>query len=77
MPEDMPDIVKKYFWGDDLSELNWEKHKLYIIETLLNKADKSALKWLFQQISPQEIQKMLPSLKLSTKSLNFWQIYLS
>lgn len=77
MPEDIPDIVKKYFWGDDLSELNWEKHKLYIIETLLNKADKSALKWLFQQISPQEIQKMLPSLKLSTKSLNFWQIYLS
>lgn len=72
-----PDQVTKYFWGDDLGQLNWLHHKKYIIQTLLEKGDVDAIAWLFQQSDKKEIKKMLPSLKLSQKSANFWNIYLS
>ena len=69
--------AKKYFWGDDLNELNWEKHSQYIIQTLLDKGDSASVTWLFEQIPSQEVLKMLPSLTLSSQTRNFWEIYLS
>jgi hypothetical protein len=73
----LPSQIKKYFWGDNLEELTWSKHQKYIIQTLLDKGDEKALKWLFTKVTRDEIQKMLPSLKLQSKSANFWQIYFS
>jgi len=75
--ENIPDYVKKYFWGDDLSDLSWEKHKKYIIQTLLDKGDLASCRWLFTQVSKNEVQKLLPELHLQPKSSNFWKIYLS
>ncbi len=72
-----PSNIKKYFWGDNLQELSWPKHKKYIIQTLLDKGDKSALKWLFAQTSKQKVKSYLPQLKLNKKSANFWSTYLS
>jgi len=69
--------VEKYFWGDDLDDLSWEKHSKYITETLLDKGDVDSISWLFKQISPKQLLKILPSLKLSSKAKNFWGIYLS
>lgn len=77
MPQDIPPQVSKYFWGDDLSQLNWNDHQEYIVQTLLEKADKEAIGWLFNQTTPKKIQEMLPHLKMSPKSRNFWEIYLS
>jgi hypothetical protein len=77
MPNSLPSSVTKYFWGDDLQELNWPVHKKYISQTLLDKGDLPSVKWLLNQVSGQEILDLLPSLKLSPKSRNFWQIYLS
>jgi len=76
MRQTLPQQAKKYFWGDNLSELNWSAHKRYIIETLLNKGDQKSVSWLLRQTTPEEIIKLLPSLKLDSKSLNFWKIYL-
>lgn len=77
MSDQLPATIHQYFWGDNLDELSWQKHKKYIIQTLLDKGDVSALKWLFQQTNKQEITQMISSLKLSPKSNNFWQLYLS
>lgn len=77
MPKSLPPVVSKYFWGDDLIQLNWQDHKQYIIETLLERADLDALEWLFAKVSKAEIKGLLPSFKLSAKSANFWQLYLS
>ena len=73
----LPPEVKIYFWGDRLNELNWEKQKAYIVSTLLEKGDLKALRWLFSTIKPTEVKSMLPSLKLTKKSENFWSIYFS
>lgn len=72
----LPSYVTKYFWGDNLNELNIEKHRSYIIETLLNIGDRQSLKWLFSIINRETIKKMLPSLKLDKKSSHFWQLYM-
>lgn len=73
----IPSSVIKFFWGDNLDDLSFEKHSRYITETLLEKGDSSALKWLFSIQSPMKIRAELTNLKLSRKSVNFWQIYLS
>jgi hypothetical protein len=77
MTKTMPNQVKKYFWGDDLGQLNWNDHKKYIIQTLLDKGDSKSVSWLLKQAPKREILNILPSLKLSPRSYNFWKIYLA
>ena len=77
MNSSIPTQVQKYFWGDDLSELSLKKNKKYIAQILLEKADGEALSWFLKNVDSNEILEMLPSLRLSAKSRNFWKIYLS
>jgi len=73
----IPVTAKKYFWGDNLAELSWPKHKKYIVQTLLDKGNVPSLRWLFTHITQDEVKKMLPTMKLQKKAGNFWSIYLS
>jgi uncharacterized UBP type Zn finger protein len=77
MSHPIPIVAKKYFWGDNLSDLSWPKHKKYIVQTLLERGNTSSLRWLFQHITREEVKKMLPTLRLPKKSNNFWGVYLS
>ncbi len=47
---DLPDYVRKYFWGDDLNELSWKKHEDYIAKVLLERGDEKAVKWLLKKM---------------------------
>jgi len=73
----LPRYVLDYFWGDDLSELNFNQHRRYIIETLLERGDAMAVRWLFSVVDRHTVYGMLPSLRLSKKSMHFWHIYLA
>lgn len=77
MSSSIPECAKKYFWGDNLSDLSWPKHKKYITQTLLEKGNIPSLRWLFTQITRNEVKEMLFTLGLSKKSSNFWKMYLS
>jgi len=70
----LPGFISKYFWGDDLRELNMAKHKKYISNTILEKGNLKAVKWLTSKVSKKELKKNL-SKKMSPKSRNFWQLY--
>jgi hypothetical protein len=74
---DLTGDAQKYFWGDDLSDLSWEKNRNYIIQTLLEQGDIASLRWLFTKVSKSEVQKLLPDLHLGPKSSNFWKVILS
>lgn len=73
----LPSFLNKYFWGDDLSELDWDKHQKYIISVLLEKGDEKAVSWLLGKIDKLKLHGKLSSLSLSPKSNNFWRQYLS
>lgn len=75
LTQQIPDYVAKYFWGDDLSQLDLQKNQKYIIETLLEKGDEKSLHWLLSHVDKHVITSYLPELKLSKKSENFWQYY--
>ncbi len=72
----LPKYARKYFWGDDLNELNWQDHQQYIVQTLLERGDVEAIAWLFQQLSKEEICEIVGKVRLSPKSRNFWITYL-
>lgn len=77
MISDLPTQAEKYFWGDNLAELNWPQHKQYIVKTLLEKGDLPALKWLGTKIGKSEVKALLPTLNLQPRSAHFWHIYLA
>ena len=73
----LPPGVKRYFWGDDGHALDWEKHRTYIIGTLLEKGDEKAIHWLLSKTGPETLKSLLPQLRLSDRSARFWSLYFS
>ena len=73
----LPKFILKYFWGDDLHDLKWSRHQDYIAQTILEKGDLEALKWIFSKLSKKQLRSDLNQFKLSEKSKNFWSLYLS
>lgn len=76
MKNSLPKYVQKYFWGDDLSQLNWENNQKYISKTLLEKGDKKSVSWLLKKTGRKKIKEQIPQFNLDPKSENFWQLYL-
>ena len=76
MSKTLPRVLHKYFWGDNLTELTWPVHKKYIIQTLLERGNPQAIKWLFETVSQKELYTTLKTVRLSKKSYNFWHHYL-
>lgn len=77
MQNTLPKTLNKYFWGDNLDELNWQDHQKYITKTLLEKGDREAASWLLKVVDKSQLLEQLSEFKLSSKSNNFWKIYLS
>lgn len=73
----LPDSVKRLFWGDDLSQVNWPEYETYITQTILEKGDYEDVIWLLHQKSKNELRQSLSLFKLSPRSKAFWSIYLS
>lgn len=73
----LPEFITRYFWGDDLKQLDFSKNKKYILQTLLERGNQKAIQWLFSILDRDSLKSMLPTLKLSKKSAHFWSIYLA
>jgi len=74
--KNLPASVLKFFWGDDLSDLSWEKHRDYIAKTILEKGDKEAIRWLLENADKEYLKKIVKEKRMDLKSKNFWSIYL-
>ena len=73
----LPKFVTRYFWGDNLDELDMVKNKQYIAQVLLERGDQHAISWLLSTMDRQTLKNDLKNLPLSKKSANFWHIYFS
>jgi hypothetical protein len=73
----LPDFLQPFFWETELSQINIDTNKPYIIERILELGDLSAVSWLFSNYPKNEIKEILEeSRKVSPKSRNFWQLIL-
>jgi succinate dehydrogenase flavin-adding protein (antitoxin of CptAB toxin-antitoxin module) len=69
--------LQSFFWETDLSKINIERNKQYIIERILELGDRDAVQWLFSKFSLAEVKTTLEtSRRISKKSKNFWLIML-
>ena len=69
--------IQPFFWDADLSKIDIEENKQYIIERILELGDQEAVRWIFSIFSLKEIKKTLEgSRRISQKSKNFWFIFL-
>ena len=75
--QQLPEFITKYFWGDDLSQLDFSKNRRYVLQVLLERGNQKALQWLFSVIDRDSIKAILPTIKLGKKSAHFWSVYLA
>jgi hypothetical protein len=69
--------LRPFFWETDLSKIDIEENKQYIIERILEFGDKDAVQWLFSFVSLFDIKSTLKNSKrITQKSKNFWSIFL-
>lgn len=72
------DFSKTLFWDSNLSLLNLQQHKSYIIERVVTRGGYHDWKELFSIYRPEEIKEQVVNIKtLDPKTLNFLSIYFS
>ncbi|MCU0288167.1 MAG: hypothetical protein MUF15_17450 [Acidobacteria bacterium] len=68
---------KSLFWDCDITQIDINVHREYIIERILEYGDNEPVKWMFETYPLREIKKVLQkSRALSKKSSNFWHLVL-
>ncbi|MGI6708660.1 MAG: DUF6922 domain-containing protein [Dethiobacteria bacterium] len=70
----IPAQLYRYFWDVSPEETDLQKHRVFVIERLLNEGDHHALAWLFENYPQSEIKKaVIASRGLSLKTARCWQ----
>ncbi len=73
----VPKFLKKYFWEIDYKNLDFKKHRVYVLKRIMEYGDEKAVAWLWRNFKKSEIKKVLiKSRGLSQKSANYWTIIL-
>ncbi|MGE5341278.1 MAG: DUF6922 domain-containing protein [Candidatus Omnitrophota bacterium] len=68
---------KSLFWDCNITRININENRTYIIERILEYGDNEPVKWMFETYPLQEVKKVLKeSRALSKKSSNFWRLVL-
>ena len=66
---------KIIFWDSDVSAIDIDKYKIYIIERILELGDIQEVKWLFDHFSNETIKEALYSCRdISERSSHFWKL---
>lgn len=72
----MPAWVHPFFWDTDPRELSLDRHRIFIVERLLNAGDHLTLAWLFDAYGVEEIKDaVIESRGLTPKTARCWQNY--
>jgi len=72
------DIPCELFWDTDVTRLDPQENKQYIIDRTLELGDEKAVRWLFLAYSHNDIKKALKKSRIiSRKSSNYWNLMLA
>lgn len=74
----LPSFLKRYFWDVEFGELDLQKHRLYVLNRILNYGDEKAIAWMWKNFKNSEIKYALSNFRdFSQKSANFWALILN
>ena len=69
-------ILQNIFWEFDLSILDFNKYKEFVIERVLEKGREEHVKYIFRNYSKSQIKSVVESSNnLSLKTKNFWNLF--
>lgn len=72
----IPSSLHRYFWNCRVEELDTEQHKYAIIETLLERSDLEAWRWMVKTYTEEDIIPVLRrSCLLTPPSRSFWSLF--
>jgi len=70
-------VPQELFWDTDVTRLDLQENKQYIIERALELGDEKAMRWLFSSYARSDIKKALQkSGNISRKSSFYWTLIL-
>lgn len=67
--------IRRYFWDIDPDSGSPKKHPRYYITRILEEGDWQAVNWLLRMFGKNKIKYLLPTLRLSDRSANYWRYY--
>ena len=67
--------MRIYFWDINPDTASPKKHPRFYMQRILEYGDKKAVNWLFRIYGKRKIKEVLPTLKLSDRSANYWHYY--
>ncbi len=74
----LPIKFRTLFWDVNFDELEWEKHKKYIAERILNFGDWDDVLWLKDRMSEKELIALVNSSReINRKTKNYWNTRIS
>lgn len=70
------DLLRPIFWDIDINNLDFEKHKRYTIERVLQFGRSEHLRWLLENSTDEEIiETVKRSRNIDRKTANLWSIH--
>jgi hypothetical protein len=70
----VPEDLRNLFWDVDMTSLDLQKHKAFVIERVLNMGDQHAVVWLRSVVSEEEIMEVVKtSRRLTRKTALCWK----
>lgn len=71
----MPQQLSKFFWDTDITNIDIDDHKGYIMGRLLHLGDEAALRWLKQTYTRSDLKNYVNrGQELSAKDRNFFNL---
>ena len=68
---------KIIFWDSDVSAIDIDQYKIYIIERILELGDAQEVKWMFDHYPKDAIKETLYKCRdITAKSSQFWKLIL-
>ena len=82
MSKNLTQIISQYkihaFWDVPLKSIDYEKHKDFIIERILQYGGFDGIQWIFKNYDRQSIEQVvMNSRSLSRRTAHFWAVYFS
>ena len=78
-PECLPQRLQPLFWDQDFAQVDWQRHRDFVIGRILEAGPWDAIGWLRKEVGDDAVREWIERHRgrsLSGEQLRFWQLIL-